>query len=186
MSILKERVKEEEFDLVVLSVGLTPSKGANELAQRLSLKLDSYGFCKTDEFSPLQTSQPGIYVCGAFQGPKDIPETVAQASAAVASASTLLADVRGTLTKKKDYPPEIDVTGEEPRIGVFVCHCGINIGGVVNVPGGQGICQNPGRGGLCRRKSLHLLSGHPGEDQEGGPGASTEPGRRRLLFTENP
>ena len=126
-------VKEEEFDLVVLSVGLTPSQGAKELAQKLGLQLDSYGFCKTEEFSPLQTSQPGIYVCGAFQGPKDIPETVAQASAAVAGASSLLADVRGSLTKKKDYPPEIDVKGQEPRIGVFVCHCGINIGGVVNV-----------------------------------------------------
>jgi heterodisulfide reductase subunit A-like polyferredoxin len=128
------KVKEEEFDLVVLSVGLTPSQGAKELAQRLNLKLDDYGFCKTEEFSPLQTSQPGVYVCGAFQGPKDIPETVAQASAAVTSASTLLSVVRGTLTKKKDYPEEIDVRGQEPRVGVFVCHCGINIGGVVNVP----------------------------------------------------
>ena len=127
------RVKEEEFDLVVLSVGLTPTKGAKELAQKFGLELDTYGFCKTREFSPLQTSQPGIYVCGAFQGPKDIPETVAQASAAVAGASSLLADVRGTLTKKKDYPVEIDVKGQKPRIGVFVCHCGINIGGVVNV-----------------------------------------------------
>ena len=128
------RLKEEEFDLVVLSVGLTPSRGAKELAQKLGLELNSYGFCKTEEFSPLQTSQQGIYVCGAFQGPKDIPETVAQASAAVASASTLLADARGTLTKKKDYPDELDVRGQKPRIGVFVCHCGINIGGVVNVP----------------------------------------------------
>jgi heterodisulfide reductase subunit A-like polyferredoxin len=127
------KVKEEEFELVVLSVGLTPSKGAKELAQKLGLELNTYGFCKTEEFSPLQTSQPGIYVCGAFQGPKDIPETVAQASAAVTGASTLLADVRGTLTKKKEYPAEVDVTGQEPRIGVFVCHCGINIGGVVNV-----------------------------------------------------
>ena len=129
------RFKEEEFDLVVLSVGLTPSEGAKELAQKLGLQLDSYGFCKTEEFSPLQTSQPGIYVCGAFQGPKDIPETVTQASAAVSSASSLLSDVRGTLTKKKDYPAEMDVKGQEPRIGVFVCHCGINIGGVVNVQG---------------------------------------------------
>jgi len=128
------QVKEEEFGLVVLSVGLTPSQGAKELAKKMNLQLDTYGFCKTDEFSPLQTSQPGIYVCGAFQGPKDIPETVAQASAAVASASSLLTDVRGSLTKKKDYPAETDVRGQEPRIGVFVCHCGINIGGVVNVP----------------------------------------------------
>jgi heterodisulfide reductase subunit A-like polyferredoxin len=128
------RVKEEEFDLVVLSVGLNPSQGAKDLAQRLGLELDAYGFCKTDEFSPLQTSKAGIYVCGSFQGPKDIPETVAQASGAVTSASTFLADVRGTLTKKKDYPAEVDVKDQEPRIGVFVCHCGINIGGVVKVP----------------------------------------------------
>jgi len=128
------RIKEEEFDLVVLSVGLNPSQGAKELAQQLGLELDSYGFCKTGEFSPLQTNRPGVYVCGAFQGPKDIPETVAQASAAVTGASTLLADVRGTLTKKKDYPEEVDVKDQEPRIGVFICHCGINIGGVVNVP----------------------------------------------------
>jgi heterodisulfide reductase subunit A-like polyferredoxin len=128
------QVKEEEFDLIVLSVGLNPSQGAKDIAQRLGLELNSYGFCKTDEFSPLQTSKPGVYVCGSFQGPKDIPETVAQASGAVTSASTLLADVRGTLTKKKDYPTEVDVKGQEPRIGVFVCHCGINIGGVVKVP----------------------------------------------------
>jgi heterodisulfide reductase subunit A-like polyferredoxin len=128
------KIKEEEFDLVVLSVGLNPSKGAKDLAQRLGLELNDYGFCKTEEFSPLRTSKPGIYVCGAFQGPKDIPETVAQASAAVAGASAFLSDVRGTLTKKKDYPAEIDVKEQEPRIGVFVCHCGINIGGVVSVP----------------------------------------------------
>jgi heterodisulfide reductase subunit A-like polyferredoxin len=130
----ESRVKEEEFDLVVLSVGLNPSQGAKDLAQRLGLELNSYGFCKTNEFSPLQTSKPGIYVCGSFQGPKDIPETVAQASGAVTGASTFLADVRGTLTKKKEYPAELDVKGQEPRIGVFVCHCGINIGGVVKVP----------------------------------------------------
>ena len=128
------RLQEEEFDLVVLSVGITPSHGAREVAKKLGLELDTYGFCKTDEFSPLDTSRPGIYVCGAFQGPKDIPETVAQASAAAACASRLLADVRGTMTRKKNYPPELDVRLEEPRIGVFVCHCGTNIGGVVNVP----------------------------------------------------
>ncbi len=128
------KTQEEEFDLVVLSVGFTPSKGATELAARLEIKLDAHGFCQGKEFSPLETSRPGVYVCGAFQGPKDIPETVTQASAAMTRASSFLTDVRGTLTKKKEFPPEIDVAGQSPRIGIFVCHCGINIGGVVNVP----------------------------------------------------
>jgi len=130
----ENRLQEEEFDLVVLSVGITPSKGATEIARKLGIEVDAYGFCKTDVFSPLDTSRPGIHVCGTFQSPKDIPETVAQASGAVANASAPLASVRGTMTKKKEYPPEIDVREEEPRIGVFVCHCGSNIGGVVNVP----------------------------------------------------
>jgi len=130
----EKQIKEEEFNLVVLSVGLTPPVAAKELVQRLGIQLDPYGFCKTEEFSPLQTNRPGIYVCGAFQGPKDIPETVVQASGAVASASALLADACGTMTKKKDYPPELDLSNAEPRIGVFVCHCGINIGATVNVP----------------------------------------------------
>lgn len=128
------KLKDEEFDLVVLSVGLNPPKGAKELATKLGLKLNSYGFCDTEEFSPIETNKPGIYVCGAFQGPKDIPETVSQASGAVAAASVLLSEVRGTLTRKREYPPEIEITQDEPRIGVFVCHCGINIGGVVDVP----------------------------------------------------
>lgn len=128
------KYKEEEFDLVVLSVGLNPSRGAKDLAHKLGLELNNYGFCKTHEFLPLDTSRPGIFVCGTFQGPKDIPETVTQASAAVSRASSLLSDVRGSLTKKKDYPPEIEIDADKPRIGVFVCHCGINIGGVVNVP----------------------------------------------------
>ncbi|MFQ6077674.1 MAG: NAD(P)-binding protein, partial [Thermodesulfobacteriota bacterium] len=129
-----QRVAEEEFDLVVLSVGLTPPRGAKDLAERLGVEFDSYGFCKTHEFSPLATSRPGIYVCGVFQGPKDIPETVAQASGAASSASSALASVRGTLVREKEYPPEKDIAGEDPRIGVFICHCGINIGGVVDVP----------------------------------------------------
>jgi heterodisulfide reductase subunit A len=128
------RVVEEEFDLVVLSVGLTPPNGARELAEKWGVEFDAYGFCKTHEFSPLATSRPGIYVCGAFHGPKDIPETVAQASGAASSASSALASARGTLVREKEYPPEREVAGEEPRIGVFVCNCGINIGGVVDVP----------------------------------------------------
>jgi len=123
-----------EFDLVVLSVGLHPSPESIALAKRLGIQVNKYGFCYTDAFSPVESSRPGIYVCGAFQSPKDIPETVMQASGAAGSASTLLAPARNTLTTIKEYPPERDITGEEPRIGVFICHCGINIGGYVDVP----------------------------------------------------
>jgi len=128
------KLVEEEFDLVVLSVGLSPPKNVKELASTVGIELNEYGFCQTDEFEPLKTSRDGIYVCGAFQGPKDIPESVMQASGATAEASSLLSTSRGTLVEKKGYPPEIDVTGEEPRIGVFVCHCGVNIGAYIDVP----------------------------------------------------
>jgi heterodisulfide reductase subunit A len=127
------KLKTENFDLVVLSVGLEPSRKAGELAQKLGVDLDDYGFCATSQFMPLETSTPGIFVCGAFQGPKDIPETVAQASGAAAKASELLASARGSEAMEKEYPPEIDVSDQEPRIGVFICHCGINIAGVVGV-----------------------------------------------------
>ena len=104
------------------------------LAERLGIRLNQYGFCKADEFEPLKSSRPGIFVCGAAGGPKDIPETVTGASGAAAEVAALLESARGTLTVEKTYPPEIDIRGERPRIGVFICHCGINIGGVVNVP----------------------------------------------------
>jgi len=130
----EETPKEEEFDLVVLSVGMRPPKRAQEMTKILRIKLNKYNFCATDVFSPVETSRPGIYVSGAFASPKDIPESVAQASGAAAKAGGIIASERGKLTVTKEYPPETDVSGEEPRIGVFVCHCGINIGGVVNVP----------------------------------------------------
>lgn len=128
------RVMEEDFSMVVLSTGFQPSAELISLAKRIGIQLNPYGFCQTKPFYPVETSKPGVFVCGAFSAPKDIPETVMQASGAAASVSTLLAPARNTLVREKEYPPEKDVTGEEPRIGVFVCHCGINIGGVVDVP----------------------------------------------------
>lgn len=124
----------EQFDMVVLSVGLRPPKGAVELARKLGLQLNKYEFAETHPFAPMSTSREGIFVCGAFSGPKDIPETVIQASGAAGEASALLAPARHTLVKEKVYPPEKDVSGEEPRVGVFVCHCGVNIGGWLDVP----------------------------------------------------
>jgi heterodisulfide reductase subunit A len=124
----------EEFDLVVLSVGLEPARDHDEIAKVFGIDLNPYGFAKTSTFTPLQTSRPGVFVSGAFSGPKDVPETVAQASAAAAEASSLLSESRGMLVTEKQYIPETDANYEGPRIGAFICHCGINIGGVVNVP----------------------------------------------------
>lgn len=129
-----ENPQMEEFDMAVLSIGMTPPKKAEELAKTLGIKLNSYKFCETKTFSPMETSKEGIFVCGAFSAPKDIPESVAQASGAAAKAMGIIASERGTMVSKKEYPIERDVSNEEPRIGVFVCHCGINIGGVVKIP----------------------------------------------------
>ena len=129
-----ETPKTEEFDMVILSTGMQPPKNVEKLAKSLGIKLNKYNFCETEAFSPMETSKPGILVCGAFSAPKDIPESVAQASGAAAKAMSIIASERGTQITVKEYPPERDVSQEEPRIGVFVCHCGINIGGVVNVP----------------------------------------------------
>jgi len=125
---------EEEFDIVVLSVGLKPSPKMQELANILGVALNQYGFCRTSTFTPTETTKPGVYVCGASSEPKDIPETVMQASGAAACVGELLADVRGSEIIHKGYPAEIDVKGQEPRIGVFVCRCGVNIAAVVDVP----------------------------------------------------
>jgi heterodisulfide reductase subunit A len=122
-----------EFDLVVLSAGLRPNAGVKELAGRLGLELDQFGFCRTDRLTPMLSSRPGIFVAGAFQEPKDIPESVAQATGAAASAMEGLAASRGTMMKRQEYPWERDVTDEKARVGVFICHCGHNIASVVDV-----------------------------------------------------
>ena len=127
------KLAQKEFDLIVLSVGMEPANGLAELASRLDIKLNGFGFCDTDRLLPLSTSRPGVFVGGAAAEPKDIPETVTQASAAASMAMELLASARNTLITKKSYPVEHDVADEEPRLGVFVCHCGMNIGSVVDV-----------------------------------------------------
>ena len=128
-------VIEEEFDLVVLSVGLTSTDSTRQLADKLAIELNSSGFCESSSFSPIETSQPGIYACGVFHAPMDIPDSVTMASGAASLASQLLSDQRGTLIKEKEYPPERDITGEPPRVGVFVCDCGTNIARGVDVAG---------------------------------------------------
>jgi len=127
-------IHEERFDMVVLSVGLEVKADTIELAQRLGVDLNEHNFAATHPLAPIATSREGVFACGIFQGPKDIPSSVVEASAAASAASRLLAEVRDTETKSMEIPEERDVTDEEPRIGVFVCNCGINIAGVVDVP----------------------------------------------------
>ena len=124
----------ETFDMVVLSVGLETSPEVTALAEKLGIDLTESRFCRTGSFAPVAASKEGIYVCGAFQGPKDIPQSVIEASSAAARAGALLSGARNTMTKEREVPEQRDVRGERPRIGVFVCYCGINIGSVVDVP----------------------------------------------------
>ncbi len=127
-------LQEEIFDMVVLSVGLQVTESVADLAKRLDVALDKYNFAVTRPFSPVETSRPGVFVSGVLQGPKDIPSSVIEASAAACLAGGGLAAARGSLTRSVVLPDEIDVIGQAPRVGVFICDCGINIAGVVDVP----------------------------------------------------
>ncbi|RPI23021.1 MAG: FAD-binding protein, partial [Acidobacteria bacterium] len=161
----------EKFDLVVLSVGMEISEPVRQLGKRLGVELDEYGFCHTPLFNPLETTRPGIFAAGPFRAPKDIPESVVEASGAAAAAAAQLSRSRHTLTTVREFPPERDVSAEEPRIGVFVCSCGSNIGGFVDVPAVTDYARNLPRVGLaefnlytCSQDSIrHIaeqMSGH--------------------------
>ena len=126
-------VKDDTFDLVVLSVGLVSPSTNRELAEKLGITVNEYGFCEGSAFSPIETSRPGIYHCGVFHAPMDIPDSVTMASGAASLASQLLNDRRGTQVEKKEYPVEREVRGEPPRVGVFACDCGTNIVKTVDV-----------------------------------------------------
>ena len=127
-------LEQEIFDMVILSTGLEIDENVIELSERLGVDLDPYHFTLSDSFHPVGTSIPGIYACGAFTGPKDIPQSVMEASAAACAATERLAPARNTETRAVQMPKERDIRREASRIGVFVCNCGINIGGVVRVP----------------------------------------------------
>ncbi len=128
----KQKVR--EFDMVVLAVGMEPTGTNHDLAEAFNIKLNRFGFCETDIIEPVVTSREGVYVAGAFQGPKDIPDSVTQASGAACKAMIDLAGERFTQINPEAYPTEKDVSNEEPRIGVMICRCGFNIGSVVDVP----------------------------------------------------
>ncbi|WP_240910246.1 FAD-dependent oxidoreductase [Desulfopila sp. IMCC35008] len=123
----------DEFDMVVLSIGFEPRPDSGGFADIFGIDTTEYGFAKTSRLNPVETSRKGVFVAGIYQGPKDIPETVVQGSGAAAQAMALLGEKRGTEVEEVVLPPEVDITGDEPRVGVFVCHCGINIAGTVDV-----------------------------------------------------
>ncbi len=130
----KGELRKGRFDLVVLSVGSEPPPKAVALAKNLGIELNEYGFCQTEKFEPLDTSRAGIYVCGAFATPKEIAETVIDASGAVAQSIRLLSGSQGSLAVQEECPPERDVTNEPSRVGVFVCRCGTNVSEVIDIP----------------------------------------------------
>jgi heterodisulfide reductase subunit A len=129
----KGDLQRKTFDMVVLSVGSEPPPKAVALAEDMQIELNEYGFCKTDKFEPVDTSRPGVFVAGAFATPKEIAETVMDASGAAARCMALLSGKSGTEVTTPEYPPERDVSDEPLRIGAFACYCTPAIDEVVDV-----------------------------------------------------
>ena len=127
------QLETEIFDMIVLSIGLETDPKTVELAKSLDIELTAGNFAEYETFLPVSTSREGVFVAGAFAGPKDIPQAMIDASAAACAAGEILTSARGTLVKTAEAIPEIDVKGDRPRIGVFVCSCGTNIAGSVDV-----------------------------------------------------
>jgi heterodisulfide reductase subunit A len=154
----------EQFDMVVLSTGFRPTASAGELADILNIELSDHNFARTRAFSPVATTRPGIYVCGVFESPKDIPETMIQAGAAACLASRNLVPAATTAARETSLPAERNVSEEKPRIGVFVCDCGQNIAEAVDIDAvaayaanlpGVVVSRNAGHG--CSRASLAAI-----------------------------
>lgn len=135
-------LRQERFDMVVLATGLQPPESARDLAKNLGIELNQYGFCETDKFTPLQTTRPGVFVCGAFSSPKEIVETIIDASGAAAEVMRLLNDRLHTYSYSHawpflsidDFPPERDISQESLRVGVFACSCGDTLSQVIDIP----------------------------------------------------
>ena len=86
----ERKVNSRDFDLVILATACAPSKGMVELSKILRIALDDYGFVKTSALSPVDTTVPGIFVCGCAESPMDVPESVAQASSAAERAAEII------------------------------------------------------------------------------------------------
>jgi heterodisulfide reductase subunit A len=135
---IKRKPAQLRADLIVLSSAIRPSKGNAQLADILGVELDEYGFFKENDpiSSPLESKTKGIYLCGCSAGPRDIPDSVAQASGAASKALAAITDTN-LLKSEPTFEDEPllsqGIKNEEPRVGVFVCHCGRNIGGYLDV-----------------------------------------------------
>ncbi len=135
------QLQQERFEMVVLATGLQPPSSAQHFTKMLDLDLNEYGFCETHKFTPLQTTHSGVFVCGAFSSPKEISETIIDASGAAAEVMRLLNDQLDTHAYSREMPflsedglpPERDVSGEPPRIGVFSCTCGDTMSEVLDM-----------------------------------------------------
>jgi len=130
---LTGEVKEDTVDMLVLSTAIKPSEDNKKLGKVLGVDVDENGFFKQQSLltNPIQSTKEGIFLAGCIQGPKDIPDSVAMASGAAAKAVEPIKDRKRHIGR--DFPPEKDVSKEEPRIGIFVCHCGKNIANYVDV-----------------------------------------------------
>ncbi len=132
---------EEEFDLVVLAVGIRPPLGANEIATKLGFDLNEYGFCETDKFAPLSTTRPGVFVCGAFASPKEIAETILDASGSASEAMRIMRDQLGRLPFSRSQPfikrgnaiQERVNLADPPAIVVLLCGCTGEISDTINL-----------------------------------------------------
>ena len=157
------RQQEEEFDLVILSVGFGPPTEADRLATSVGIPLNEYGFSKTEPFSPSNALRPGVFVAGGFREPQDIPQTVVEASSAAAGAAEIVATSRQGL-EAQEYPTERDVSDEDPRVGVFVCDCDGTIAQTLDLSAVmdhaaqlQGVVHVEEVGGACRPEGLEEL-----------------------------
>ena len=120
-----------KHDMVVLATAVTPSDGLARLVERLDIELDEDGFIRAVETQGglVMTTRPGIYAAGCATGPKDIPDSVCEGSGAAALALSHLTQRHWPTLPEVEARVDIDI----PRVGVFVCHCGSNIAGVVDV-----------------------------------------------------
>ena len=139
LSIIEEflemSAKISEFDLVVLANAVTPRKDAEQLAKILGIEQNELGFFKTkDSTEDLRSTIEGIYVTGSCQSPDDIANSVAKASGAAALAAAHAVPLSGEELKVELPPLKLVNPKDDPRIGVFICRCGINIAGYMDVP----------------------------------------------------